>query len=101
MKLKLTFAEFTVLYNLLQDICIGIKPKGIQQQILHGVLFRIFKKFYNKALVVKNKYSIILEADECCAFYTFFMKYDMAGQEPFTVALVHKINNSVHQKYSA
>ena len=98
MKLKLTYAEFTVLYSLLQDVCIGIMPKGIQQQVLHGVLFRLFKKFYNKALLMKQKYSINLEADECCAFYMFFHQFDMAGQEIFTINLVNKINNAIHQK---
>ncbi|MEQ1677881.1 MAG: hypothetical protein ABL876_14320 [Chitinophagaceae bacterium] len=101
MKLKLTYAEFKTLHSLLQRICIGILPKGIQARVLHGVLFRLYRKFYNKAIEVKKKYSISMEDDEACAFYMFLSSFDMTGEEVFTINLVHQINISIHQKYSA
>ena len=101
MKLKLSFAEFNTLHNLLQVICIGLLPKGIQERVVHGCLFRLYKKFYNKAIEAKKKYSINMHDDEACAFYMFFSKFDMAGHDQFAVNLVNQLNNSIHQKYSA
>ena len=101
MKLKLTAAEFSVLNSLLQVVCISIVPKGMQAIVLHGTLLRLYKKFYNKAFVMKKKYGVTIEDDEACAFYMFFSKFDMSNAELFTINLVTRINNSIHQKYSA
>lgn len=101
MKLKLTYSEFNALYQLLAAICTGIKPAGIEAQVLHGVLFRMYRRFYTKAIKVKKKYAITIEADEACAFWIFFGKYDMYQQDDFTRNLVRQLNNSIHQKYSA
>lgn len=100
MKLKLTSSEFLVLHDLLQRICIGIKPKGIQAHVLHGVLFRLFKKFYKKAIETKLRYTITIEADEACAFHMFFTTQPMEDEEVFTMNLVHQINTKIHQTYS-
>ena len=100
MKLKLSFSEFTVLYHLLLTVCTGIQPKGIQAHILHGTLFRLFKKFHSKSIESKKRYTISMEDDMACAFYLFYSQYKMTGQDVFTINLVTQINNSIHQKYS-
>lgn len=100
MKLKLTYSEFNALYQLLAQVCTGIKPAGIEAQVLHGVLFRMYKRFYVKAIKVKKSYSISIEADEACAFWMFFSKFNMQGQELHTTNLVLQLNNSIHQKYA-
>lgn len=100
MKLKLSSAEFLVLHDLLQRICIGIKPKGIQAHVLHGVLFRLFKKFYKKAIETKHRYTVSIEADEACAFYMFFTNQPIQNEETFTINLIHQINTKIHQTYS-
>ena len=101
MKLKLSFAEFSVLLSLLQKICIGQIPSKMQAVVLHGALFRLFKKFYNKGILTKRKYSITMENDEAAAFFLFFNKYDLTGEQVFTINLVTQINNSIHQKFPA
>ncbi|MGQ0738259.1 MAG: hypothetical protein ACT4OJ_04295 [Bacteroidota bacterium] len=101
MKLKLTYSEFQALYNLLALVCTAITPRGIESQVLHGVLFRMYRRFYTKAIKVKKKYTIGIEADEACAFWMFFGRYDMWQQDEFTRNLVLQLNNSIHQKYSA
>lgn len=101
MKLKLTYAEFKTLHQLLSIVCTGIVPNGIEALVLHGVLFRMYRKFYNKAIKVKKKYTVSIEADEACAFWMFFTKFDMKGQEVYTTNLVLQLNNSIHQKYAA
>lgn len=100
MKLKLTNSEFMVIHSLLQNVCMGIRPKGIQEHVLHGTLFRLYKKFYSKAIETKKKYSIAMGDDEACAFYMFFSKYNMSSETPFTINLVLQINNVINQKYS-
>ncbi|MGQ0738392.1 MAG: hypothetical protein ACT4OJ_04965 [Bacteroidota bacterium] len=102
MKLKnLTYAEFTALHQFLALICTSITPKGIEAQVLHGVLFRMYRRFYTNAIRVKKKYTISIEADEACAFWMFTGRYDMWQQDEFTKNLVRQINNSIHQKYSS
>jgi hypothetical protein len=100
MKLKLSSSEFLVLHTLLQQVVMGVLPQGIQQQVLHGVLFQLYKKFYKKAIETKNRYTITMEPMEACAFQMYFSKHSMEGVEVFTINLVHQINNSIHQKYS-
>jgi hypothetical protein len=101
MKLKLTAAEFLVLHDLLQRVVMGTLPKGIQQQVLHGVLFQLYKKFYKKAIETKNRYTVTMEPMEACAFQLYFSKYQLEQEEVFTINLVHQLNNSIHQKYIA
>lgn len=101
MKIKMTLAEFLALHDLLQRCIMGTRPKGIQAHVLHGVLFRLFKKFYTKALTVQQRYTITMEADEACAFHMFFTRHDMTEEEIFTINLVHQINNRIHQTYTA
>ncbi len=101
MKLKLTYSQFTALYKLLNAVCTGINPKGIEAHVLHGVLFRIYKKFYIKAIKVKKKYTVSIESDEACAFLMFFGKFDLWEQDVQTINLVRQINNDVTQKYAA
>lgn len=101
MKLKLTSAEFNALLVLLTAICTGLIPKGIQQQVVHGTLFRAYKKFYIKAIKERKEYKITLDADEACAFYMFFTRFDMKEQDLFLINLVTKLNNKIHQTYSA
>jgi len=101
MKMKMTYAEFTALYQLLANVCTAITPKGIEAHVLHGTLFRLYKKFYRKAIEVKKKYSISIEADEACAFYMFFSKFNTSKADPFTQNLIQQTLNTVHQKYSA
>lgn len=101
MKLKLTQSEFSALYTLLAAICTGISPKGIEAQVLHGVLCRLYKKFYVKNFRPKKKYGISIEADEACAFHMFISRYGLSGYDTFTHNLVHQLTNSIHQKYSA
>lgn len=100
MKLKLTSSEFMVLHSLLQNVCMGIRPKGIQEHVLHGTLFRLYKKFYNKAIETKKKYTIAMADDEACAFYMFFSKFNMSNENAFTVNLVLQINNHINQKFA-
>lgn len=100
MKLKLTSSEFLVLHDLLQRVVIQSLPKGIQQQVLYGVLFQLYKKFYKKAIETKNRYTVSMEPAEACAFYMYFSKYPMEQEETFTINLIHQLNNSIHQKYS-
>lgn len=101
MKLKLTVAEFLALHDLLQRHILAHRPKGIQAHVLHGVLFRLFKKFYTKALTAQQRYQVTMEADEACAFYMYFTKSPMTGEEVFTINLVHQITQKIHQTYSA
>lgn len=101
MKLKLTKAEFTVLYSLMQIVCIGTIPKKMEQVILHGVLFRLYKKFYNKAITQKSKYGITMENDEAAAFCVFFSKYEWQDEDAFTINLVHQINFKINQLFAA
>lgn len=101
MKLKLSSSEFLALHDLLQRVIMGIRPKGIQAHVLHGVLFRLYKKFYTKALTVQQRYTITMEADEACAFHMFFTRQNLNDEEIFTINLVHQINNRIHQTYSA
>ncbi len=101
MKLKLSFAEFTVLLSLLQKICIGQLPVKMQGVVVHGVLFRLYKKFYSKGILTKRKYTITMENDEAAAFFLFFNKYDLTGEQVFTINLITQIKNSIHQKFPA
>ena len=101
MKLKLSHAEFTALHTLLAAICTGITPGGIQAHVLHGVLFRVYKKFYRKAIDHKKKYAINLDDDEACAFYMFFTKEQMPAHDVFTINLLTQITNNIHQKYAS
>jgi hypothetical protein len=101
MKIKMSVAEFLALHDLLQRCIMCIKPKGIQAHVLHGVLFRLFKKFYTKALTAQLRYTITMEADEACAFHMFFTRHSLNNEEVFTINLVHTINNRIHQTYSA
>jgi hypothetical protein len=100
MKMKLSYSEFSVLYKLLQVVN-DISPKGIQAQVLHGVMFRLFKKFYIKAIRMKNRYTMTIDADEACAFWMFFERFDMSTHDVFTQNLVRQLSNSIHKKYFA
>lgn len=101
MKLKLSCNEFLALHDLLQRHILGHRPKGIQAHVLHGVLFRLFKKFYTKALTVQQRYQVTMEADEACAFHMYFSKQPLTGEETFTINLVIQITTKIHQTYSS
>ncbi|MCC6290164.1 MAG: hypothetical protein IT249_19975 [Chitinophagaceae bacterium] len=100
MKLKLTAAEFNSLYLLLTEIVNNSKPIGILHHVVYGIIYRVFRKFYNKAIQKKREYKITLDADEACAFYLFFSKNPLSNQDFFTQNLIHTINNKIHQIYS-
>lgn len=101
MKLKLNTSEFMVIHHLLNKVIL-IKPNGMQAIILHGVLFRIFKKFHSMSITVKGKYTISLKDDEAAAFYLVFTKEEVLAeeQEMFTINLIRQITNAIHQKLS-
>lgn len=101
MKLKLTSSEFLALNSLLQHVVIGKLPKGIQETVLHGTLFRLYKRFHARELETKRQYTFTIPADEACAFHLFFSRSEIMVNLPdFTVNLVHSINNHVHNTYS-
>lgn len=100
MKWKLNYSEFLVLLTLLQHVCTSITPSGIQANVLHGTLTRLYKKFYLRNLIKRNKYTITVTDDEACAFYMFFIKYNLSGEEIFTINLVSQINGSINKKYA-
>lgn len=102
MKLQLTNSEFKAMHDLLQSVVIGVKPKTPEQYVLHGVLFRLFKKFYVKALVQKKKYSLSMADDEACSFLLYFSKYHIpVNYSVQTNNLVLQIINTTNQKYNA
>lgn len=99
MKWKLSAAEFTALYNILQCGTVLLTPHGIEARVVHGVLFRLYKKFYRKAIEVKKKYSISVDDDEACAFHMFFTRNEIK-MDHHTSNTVLQLTNLIHQKYS-
>lgn len=99
MKFKLTKTEFKSIHDLLQQITLLIKPQGIEQILLHSLLFSIYKKLYSKALDTKKQYSFSLSDEQACAWYLFFSKTNVE-MDDYTVNMVLRINNSIHQKFA-
>lgn len=97
MKIKLSNSEFEVLYQLLA-IVIDIKASGIEGNLIHAVLLRLYLKFYRKRAVTANRYTVKLESDEACAFYMYTTKLQV--KEVFTSNLLTQINFEIHKKYS-
>jgi hypothetical protein len=100
MKMKLSHAEFCQLYLLLHRCVNDHAPKGIEATVIHAVLKGLYRKFYLRALDKKKLYTITCEDQEACAFYMMFSRYPMEAENPFTVNLVHQINNKIHQKFA-
>ncbi len=99
MKLKLSYAEFAVLLQLLQRFS-GATPKDLQGILVHAVIFRLYGKFHRKSILSKPKYTISMDNDEAAAFAMLFSMVDLAGYEIFTVNLVHQITNAIKQKFA-
>lgn len=97
MKLKLSFAEFTILFQLLEPV-IDLKPVGIDRHLLHGVLVKLYLKFHRKSAGAESKYSIKMEKEEACAFYMYTQSLQ-AGLNIFTTNLLLQINNQIHKTY--
>lgn len=97
MKLKLSFAEFTILFQLLEPVK-ATKPVGIERHLLHGVLEKLYIKFHRKSASMEQKYSIKLEKEEACAFYMYTHALNVK-LEPFTANLLLQINNQIHKTY--
>ena len=100
MNLKLSKSEFFSLYLLLETSIADVRPKGIEATALHGLLHGIYKKFYIRAFVTRDKYSVTITDAEACAFYMFFSKHGLKGENTHAINLVIQINSSIHQKFS-
>lgn len=96
MKLKLNSSEFLVLFQLLGAV-VDARPEGIEHNLVHGVLLRLYVKFHRKSVMMGNKVSVKLEKEEACAFYAYTSR--LPRQETFTHNLITQINNVIHQKY--
>lgn len=97
MKLKLTFAEFTILFQLLEPV-IDIKPSSIDRHLLHGVLLKLYLKFHRKSASTEPKYSLKMEKEEACAFYMYTQALRIR-LDPFTANLLLQINNQINKNY--
>jgi hypothetical protein len=100
MKLKLTKVEFNALLVFFEMMIVDAKPEGMSSKMLHSILCEVYEKFYKKAIRIKPKYTIQLKEHEAIGFWFFFQKYQFDSELVFETNLVHKINNSIHQKYS-
>ena len=102
MKLKFSRTQFTALYDLLQQMVIAARPKGIETKLLHAILVDVYKTFYKKAFDLnKRQYSITMADHEACAFWLFFQKFTIPEEMTFERNLVNTISNQIHQKYSS
>lgn len=99
MKMKLNYSEFSCLLVLLQR-CTSVRPVGIEATAIHGVLKGLYKKFYVRAFTKRKQYTITCEDQEACSFFMFFSRYPMNDETQFTVNVVIRIINFIHQKFT-
>lgn len=102
MKLKLTYTEFTALYNLLSAIInLKVSNNSYGDKLCMALLAKTYTRFYKKAVFKKPDYKVSLPAEEALNWYCFFMspKVQLPLQDMHINNLIRTINHNIHQQY--
>jgi len=97
MKLKLTYSQFTELYNLFSVVVNHYAPKSIEQKLLFALMRSIYKKLYSQNLEVKKKYTVKCTDAESIGFLLFFRECQLPNNAIYEANLINQINSVIYQ----
>lgn len=78
--LKFSKREYFTLLELLERTILQDASKTAEDRLLIAILLNVYKKVHNKAIELKDKYTLTLKAEEAIAFYLYYREI-----EPITI----------------
>lgn len=79
MKLKLTYTQFTSLYEIFKKIVVNdVSFLSMEDKLIHLLMIRIYKKMYKQAIERKPLYKINLDPEEAMSFHIYFQDHTFA-----------------------
>ncbi len=99
MTLKLTYQQFTALYQIFKGIQNKIGFDDMWDKLLHIELTGIYQKLYQQDMIIKKKYRVKLTPAQAIAFYIVLNENNLPAGT-LEGNLLRTINDSIHQKFA-